>query len=187
MAPPALPVDRAHRSRPVGVLPSVLLAAACAPLGSGGAVGSAARLLAPQLRGHVSTRTLRTLELKGLTVHRVGQAAYVHGAGAHLILAVWDRGDPVPPFAARLGRASDGYRRRSARVARETRHLELARIRGRFAGRLPWWRVPGVRAYSFEPEPGTWLERVQTRAAERNRAVRVAAGLEWADGRGGAL
>lgn len=177
---------RAHRSRPVPVLPSLLLAAVCAPLGSGGAVGSAARLLAPQLRGHVSSRTLRTLELKGLTVHRVGRAAYVHGAGAHLILAVWDRGDPVPPFASRLGRVSDGYRRRCERIARETRHLELERIGGRFAGRLPWWRVPGVRAYSFEPEPGTWLERVQGRAAEHNRSVRVRLGLEWAEGRGGA-
>jgi hypothetical protein len=183
MARPAETGARAHRSSPVPTVPSALLAAACGAAGPGGFLGSAARLLAPQLRGRVSSRTLATLELKGLRVHRVGQAAYVHGQGAHWILAVWDRGEPLPPFAARLGRVSDGYRRRCERLARETRHLEMARVRGRFAGRLPWQRVRPVRAYRWDPEPRSWLELVTERAAGHNHLVRLAAGLEWADNR----
>lgn len=178
---------RAHRSSRAPTVPSALLAAACSAAGPGGLLGgSAARLLAPQLRGRVSSHTLEVMRGKGLRVHRVGHAAYVHdGEGLHWVLAVWDRGEPRPPFAGRLGRVSDGYRRRCERLARETRHLEMARIRGRFAGRLPWQRVRPVRAYPWDPEPMTWLELVGARAAERNRRVRVALGLEWPEGRGG--
>ncbi len=186
MARPAESGSRAHRSVPVRLVPSELLAAACRRAGPGELLGgTAARFIAPQLRGRVSSRTLATMEAKGLRVHRVGQAAYVHGLGVHWILAVADKGEPAP-FAARLGRVSEGYRRRCERMARETRHLELERIAGRFAGRLPWWRVPPVRAYSWDPEPRTWLEDAATRASEHNRAVRAALGLEWPDGRVGA-
>jgi hypothetical protein len=185
MPRPAETGARAHRSRPVPVVPSALLAAACVAAGHGGLLGgSAARLLAPQLRGRVSARTLATLGAKGLRVHRVGAAAYVHdGAGLHWILAVWDRGEPRPPFASRLGRASEGYRRRCERIARETRHLEMARVRGRFAGRLPWFRVPPVRPYRWDPDPLPWLEAVAARAAEHNHLARARAGLEWAGDR----
>ena len=177
---------RAHRSRPVPVLPSALIAAAACAAAPGGVLGgSAARLLAPNLRGCVSSRTLAAMEARGLTVHRLGRAAYVHdGGGLHWILAVRDRGEG-DPFPGRLGRVSDGYRRRLERLARETRHLEMARVRGRFAGRLPWWRVPPVRAYRWDPEPPTWLGRVTSRAADHNHRVRVALGLEWPDDRTG--
>ena len=108
MARPAEPVDRAHRSAPVPVLPSALLAALCPAAAHGGPLaGSAARLLAPQLRGRVSSRTLASFRRSGLTVHRVGAAAYVHGLGFHWILAVADRGEP-DPFPGRLGRAPSG-------------------------------------------------------------------------------
>ena len=40
-----------------------------------------------------------------------------------------------------------------------------------------------ARAYSFEPEPPTWLERVTEAAAAHNRRVRLELGLEWADNR----
>ena len=147
---------RAHRSRPVPVLPSALIAAAACAAAPGGVLGgSAARLLAPNLRGCVSSRTLAAMEARGLTVHR-------------------------------LGRVSDGYRRRVDRLARETRHRELARIAGRFAGRLPWWRVPPVRAYRWDPAPRSWLEQVTAQAADHNHAVRVRLGLEWATAPGGA-
>jgi hypothetical protein len=112
---------RSHRSHPVPVQPDPVLAFACATLGAGGVVGSASRLLAPQLRGHVTTRTLASLEGRGFRIHRIGQAAYVHGAGHHLIFAVWDRGQVLPVFAPRLGHISAGYRRRVERLARETR------------------------------------------------------------------
>lgn len=186
MPRPAKPGDRPHRSAPVAVLPSALVAAACVAARPGGALGgTASRLLAPNLRGHVSSRTLAGLASRGLTVHRVGSAAYVHGQGVHWIFGVWDRGGPVPPFASRLGRASEGYRRRVDRLARETRHRELARVSGRFAGRLPWHRVRPVRAYTWESERPSWLELVASRAEARNRAARVALGLEWADNRRG--
>lgn len=176
----------AHRPRPVLTVPSALIAAAAAAAPGGVLGGSAARLLAPNLRGCVSSRTLAAMEARGLTVHRLGRAAYVHdGAGLHWILAVRDRGEPAP-FPGRLGRVSDGYRRRVDRLARETRHRELARIAGRFAGRLPWWRVPPVRAYSWDPEPQSWLERVTSAAADHNHAVRLRLGLEWATAPGGA-
>lgn len=175
-------VDRAHRSRRAAVVPSALLAAACAAAPRGLLVGPAARLLAPNLRGRVSRRTLAAMESAGLRVHRVGAAAYVHDAGAvHWILAVWDRGEEPPPFSGRLGRVSEGYRRRCDRLARETRHAELARIAGRFAGRLPWWLVPPVRAYRWDPEPEPWLARAAGAAERHNRRVRVARGLEWGD------
>ena len=186
MARHAISGARAHRPRPARTVPSGLVAAALVAAGPGGPVGgSVARLLAPQLRGCVSSRTLETMEAKGLRVHRVGRAAYVHdGLGLRWVLAVRDRGEPAP-FAGRLGRVSDGYRRRLERLARETRHLEMARVRGRFAGRLPWWRVPPVRAYRWDPEPPTWLGRVTSRAADHNHRVRVALGLEWPDDRTG--
>lgn len=180
MSRPMVPGASAHRSQPVSVQPDPVLALACATLGAGGVMGSAARLLAPQLRGRVSSRTLRALEGRGLRVHRVGAAAYVHGSGHHLILAVWDRGDPIPTFAARLGRASEGYRRRVERLAREGRTAELARIRGRFASRLPWWRLPVLRVYRWDPEPGTWQKAVERRAMDHNHALRLRAGLVWA-------
>ncbi len=177
-------VDRAHRSRRAAVVPSALLDAACAAAPRGLLVGPAARLIAPNLRGRVSRRTLAAMESAGLRVHRVGAAAYAHDAGGvHWILAVWDRGEAPPPFSGRLGRVSEGYRRRCDRLAREGRHAELARIAGRFAGRLPWWLVPPVRPYRWDPEPLAWAEAARRRAAERNRRARVARGLEWPDNR----
>ena len=79
MARHAISGARAHRPRPARTVPSGLVAAALVAAGPGGPVGgSVARLLAPQLRGCVSSRTLETMEAKGLRVHRVGRAAYVH-------------------------------------------------------------------------------------------------------------
>lgn len=108
--------------------------------------------VAPQARGHVPRRVLEHLGMTGWTVHRVGRAAYVHRGDLHLLLGVWDRRDPPPPWAGRLGRVSDGYVRRAERCDRRQHARTMLRdAAGRFAARLPWWRWPGPRIYSWQP------------------------------------
>lgn len=100
--------------------------------------------------------------MTGWQVHQVGQAAYVHRGHEHLILGVWDRRDPRPAWAGRLGRASEGYLRRFDRCEREQLARTMLRdAAGRFAARLPWWRWPGPRVYSWQaPAPSLYeLER----------------------------
>jgi hypothetical protein len=109
--------------------------------------------VAPQVRGHVPPRVLEDWAGQGWAIHRVGRAAYVHHPeGLHLIVGVWPRRDPAPTWSARLGRASAGYMRRLERCAVEQRGRTMLRDRlGRFLARLPWWRWPAPRVYSFEP------------------------------------
>jgi hypothetical protein len=56
----------------------------------------------PRLRGRVSPATLERFRARGLTVHRIGLAAYVHGQGQRWIFEVRDRGEPPAPFANEL-------------------------------------------------------------------------------------
>lgn len=112
--------------------------------------GPRSQLLVPQLRGHVPTRVLEAWRASGWHVHQVGQAGYVHLGDQHYLVGVWDRRDPAPAWAPRLGRLSCGYQRRLDRLERTQRWRTMARDRaGRFTIRLPWWRWPGVRAYSW--------------------------------------
>lgn len=107
--------------------------------------------LAPHVRGRVTPRMLDHLRSSGWHVHQLGQAAYVHQGGVHLLLGVWRRRDPDPAWVARLGRASDGYLRRLERVSVEQRGRYFLRDdAGRFVARLPWWRWPGPTVYSFD-------------------------------------
>lgn len=105
--------------------------------------------LAPQARGRIPPRILPLLERRGFTVHRLGAATYIHRDELHLIAGSWD-GSP-PPWADRLGEASAGYVRRLERCDREQRSRWMLRDElGRFAIRLPWWRVPGPVVYRHE-------------------------------------
>lgn len=109
--------------------------------------------LAPQARGHVPRRIVGYWRAEGWHVHLVGQAAYVHSPDGdhHLILGVWDRTEPPPAWAGRLGRVSAGYVRRWDRRDRETRWRRLARdAGGRFLGLMQWWRWPGPELYSWD-------------------------------------
>jgi len=97
--------------------------------------------------------------LEGIRVHQVGRAAYVHGDQVHLIVGVWDRRDVPPPWASRLGRASDGYVRRFDRCDRQQVGRTMFRDRwGRFVTRLPWWRWPGPRLYSWQARTPSLFE-----------------------------
>lgn len=110
--------------------------------------------LAPQVRGHATRRIVAWLAASGYHVHRIGRAAYVHGGSTdlHMILGVWDRDEPPPTWASRLGTISAAYVRRARRRTRELAWLRLARDeRGRWAGRRPWWQWPVVGAYRHEP------------------------------------
>lgn len=108
--------------------------------------------IAPQVRGRVTPRVLEHWRSSGWAVHRIGQAAYVHGDGHHLIVGVWGRRDPRPPWAGRLGRASDGYLRRVTRCVAEQRGRRFLRdALGRFVALMPWWRWAPATVYSFEP------------------------------------
>jgi hypothetical protein len=117
--------------------------------------------LAPQLRGWITPRTLAGFVGLGFTAHRVGRAVYLHDAGGlHLLLGVWERRDPTPPWASRLGQPSAGYVRRVERCEREQRGRLMGRDPdGRFAYRRPWWRVPGPVVYSHEPHRQSWYEQ----------------------------
>lgn len=115
--------------------------------------------LAPQVRGRITPRTLAAFVGLGFHAHRVGHAVYLHDGRLHLILGVWGRRDPPPPWAGRLGTASAGYRRRLERCEREQRARWYGREPdGRFAYRRPWWRVPGPVVYSHEPHRPSWYE-----------------------------
>jgi hypothetical protein len=167
-----------HVPIPRFLLDLVRLGSGGAPAAGGHVGGSITAHLAPQLRGRVNPRVLLALEARGYTVHRLGAAAYVHGAGHHLILGVWAAGAPAPAWSLRLGRPSAGYCRRLERRDRELRAARFLRDEhGRFAIRLPWWRLPTVTAYPWEPAQGSWLERAERRAAIRNRAVLERRGL----------
>jgi hypothetical protein len=103
----------------------------------------------PQLRGRVSPATLERFRARGLTVHRIGRAAYVHGRGQRWIFEVRGRGDPPAPFAPifddyhrhLIGRGPipRRYRRLVDRMLRVWRLERLRDAGGRFAGRTPWW------------------------------------------------
>ena len=112
--------------------------------------------LAPQLRGRVDRRVVDYLaSLPGWRVHRIGQAAYAHGPAGHYLFGVWARRAPAPAWETRLGRASEGWWRRVERCERQQTGRWMLRDRfGRFYARLPWWRVPGARIYSWaRPAP----------------------------------
>lgn len=186
-----------HVPIPRFLLDLVRLGSNGAPDAGGRPGGSVASHLAPQLRGRVNPRVLLALAARGYTVHRVGQAAYIHGPVCsgetpdrqgsllddrrpthHLILGVWPAGAPAPAWTERLGLPSAGYCRRLERRDREQRAAAFLRDElGRFAVRLPWWRLPTVTAYPWEPEQGSWAERAERRAAARNRAVLERRGL----------
>ena len=154
------------------------LACGGAPSEGGAVPGPITNHLAPQLRGRVTPRVLEALEARGLRVHRIGAAAYVHGPGHHLLLGAWPRGTVAPAWADRLGHASAGYVRRLERAEREQHGATYLRDdRGRFLVRLPWWRQPAVRAYAWDPEPLSWIERERRRADAHNRAVLVRRGI----------
>lgn len=107
--------------------------------------------VAPHVRGRATSRILTGLERSGLRIHRIGQAAYAHGRGLHLIFGVWDPGEPPPAWADRLGQVSDAYLRRWHRRARDLRWLRYARDEhGRWVGLRPWWQWPIVGAYEHE-------------------------------------
>lgn len=103
----------------------------------------------PRLRGRVSPATLERFRARGLTVHRIGQAAYVHGQGQRWIFEVRDRGEPPAPFANELdahhrfllgrGGPVGRYRRLIDRALRSWRLERLRDAAGRFTGRTPWW------------------------------------------------
>jgi hypothetical protein len=123
-----------------------------------------------QLRGRVTPRIAAALERRGLRVHLIGSAAYVHDE-AHairFILAVlprrlerpptWlselddhhryliGRGSPTPRDARELGRAMATWRRGRVRDPRT----------GRYIGRPKWWQDPAGR-----PLPGfAWPRRL---------------------------
>ncbi len=124
--------------------------------------------LAPQLRGHVPTRLVGALGRRGWRLHRVGAAVYAHD-GLHLLLGVWDRRELAPVWASQLGRPSAGYLRRLARCDRQqTGRLMHRSPDGSFVARLPWWRMPGPRVYSFEP-PSPSLQAAEARRAALSR------------------
>lgn len=121
------------------------------------------QLLVPQLRGHAPSRVLESLRAAGWEVHQVGQAAYVHQGPDHFILGVWDRREPAPAWAPRLGRVSAGYLRRADRLERNPARTMARDAGGRFSIRLPWWRWTGVRVYSWMPAMPSLYELEQGR------------------------
>ena len=122
------------------------------------------------IRGRLRPHHLAALAAQGWTVHRIGRAAYVHGAEVHTIFGVWS-GDAAPAWAARLGRVSPAYVRRLERLDRERSGRRFLRDgRGRFLARLPWYRVAPVRAYSWEPARLSLVDEEDRRAAERRAA-----------------
>lgn len=116
-------------------------------------------MLAPQLRGHVQPRVVEHLRMTGWHVHRISQAAYLHCEESHVLVGVWDRHEAPPAWAARLGRPSAGYGRRIERCEREQLGRTMFRdAAGRFRARLPWWRWPGPRVYSWQaPAPSLYM------------------------------
>ncbi len=149
------------------------------------------------LLGHVEPAIAAALEQSGYAVHRVGQAAYVHGPvcpgatpgrqgslqddrrpAVHLIVGVWRRREPAPSWAARLGNPSAGYERRWARQrsAQAWRRLHR-RPNGRWAGPLPWWRWPGVQPYRWDPIPPSLFDLERDRETRSTWPARTAAPL----------
>ena len=146
----------------------------------------------PQLRSHVPPRVVDALAAGGYHVHRVGSAAYIHGpvcSGAtpdrqgslqddrrptlHLLFGVWGRRGHVPSWADRLGAPSAGYLRRACRLDLERRGRHYCRDgRGRFLARLPWYRIPPVQVYSFEPAGLSLVDTEELRAADRRAELR---------------
>ena len=127
----------------------------------------------PELRSHVPPRVVDALAAGGYHVHRVGVAAYVHGPAGHFLFGVWDRRGHVPSWADRLGFLSPGYLRRARRRELEHRgRLFLRDERGRFLVRLPWYRVPPVQVYSFEPAGLSLVDTEELRAADRRAELR---------------
>jgi hypothetical protein len=89
---------------------------------------------------------------RGWHVHRIGAAAYVHADTSHLIFGVWPRRSPRPSWAARLGSASAGWRRRLERSMLEQRWRRQARTKtGQFSAVMPWTRWPTPALYSWDP------------------------------------
>lgn len=95
-----------------------------------------------QLRGRATPATLRRLELIGMHVHRIGQAAYVHDdAGQRWILGVWNRRTPPPPWDAEL-RAHHRWligRGEPTALRRRRSDAYLARRRLIPGALLNWW------------------------------------------------
>lgn len=113
----------------------------------------------PCLRGRITPALLAALAARGLHVHRVGAAAYVHDdAGAvRWVLAVAEHGAPAPAFMARLDAHHAWMRRRGgaplpAERARDAAWwdawalrdrvqpwcVELVVLRGRWKVRADW-------------------------------------------------
>lgn len=127
----------------------------------------------PELRTHVDARTVAAFVATGHHVHRIGQAAYVHGWGGHFLFGVWDRRTVAPSWAGRLGFPSPGYLRRARRLDREHRGRAYLRTKtGQFSVRLPWYRVAPVQVHAFEPAGLPLVEAEELRAAERRAELR---------------
>ena len=109
-------------------------------------------LLDPLLRGRISERVAAGLAARGLHVHRIGAAAYVHDDVGELriITAVLDRRATTPTWVAELDAHHRWLRGRGRPTERQARQLERrgvawsrARIRdrrGRYLGRPAWWQ-----------------------------------------------
>lgn len=125
------------------------------------------------IRGRVQPEHLAILEARGYVVHRVGQAAYVHGADLHVIFGAWGAYEPQPAWADRLGAVSASYLRRARRIDLERRGRRFLRdAGGRFLALVPWYRVPPVQVYAFEPARRSLVDEEEHRAAERRAEVR---------------
>lgn len=117
----------------------------------------------PHLRGRVTPRILEGLSARGLHVHRIGQATYVHDdvGDVRMILAVLDRRSTTPAWIHELadhhrwliGRGQPTGRQERA-IAARVRIWATSRIRGHrgeYIGRPAWWQdndgtpLPGFR------------------------------------------
>jgi hypothetical protein len=99
----------------------------------------------PHLRGRITPDLLAALGSRGLHVHRIGAAAFVHEDAGEVrwILAVVERGAPPPPFMARLDAHHRWMRGRGGTPLPAERAADAAWWAA-WAERdplAPWWKV----------------------------------------------